>query len=110
MKKNRLQHKKLNAEIDKIEKDWKTMDDAANKFNEQIDKENEEGEIITFDEIVRTATDAYSTLDGIDFAIMDSSIGERAKMLKMKCFELIEYSINELYAVTIEQNSKEPVV
>ncbi len=105
--KKTLKSNELDFEIEKIEKNHKKLIDENEAYNLKVDEfNNSQDESINFDEIVRCSTDVYNTLDAIDFAIMERSMGERATALKMKCFELMEFSINELYKAAIEDADK----
>lgn len=49
------------------------------------------------EDYIRACTDAMDVLDRYDFALMDPAYRERAEAIKLKIFDMLEHSINELY-------------
>ncbi len=49
------------------------------------------------EDYTRACTDAMDVLDHYDFALMAPGYKEKAEAMKLKIFDMLEYSINELY-------------
>ena len=49
------------------------------------------------EDYIRACTDALDVIDQYDFALMEPAYKERAEAMKLKIFDMLEYSINELY-------------
>ena len=49
------------------------------------------------EDYIRACTDAMDVLDQYDYALMPPEYKERAETMRLKIFDILEYSVNELY-------------
>ena len=61
----------------------------AQAQNENVYENNED--------YIRACSDALEALENYDFKLMGAGYEERAAKMKEKIFDIIEYSINEIY-------------